>query len=154
MCLIAFHVQTNMADSNYSQRGLTHTHVFPQIPEVLSPTLWHRFHILVVVVAVVVVFVRPWFHKLLIKQGDLFISQNLGACGGCFEYFVDRPVSYLPHVLLSQAHMVGCLAACLVSAEWPNLTRLSGMPWAVFRYCPSLGPHLGFIKNPPPVYRT
>ena len=67
----------------------------------------------------------------MIRQGNAFCLQNLGACCGCLELFVDSPVSYPLHLLLSWAHMVGsplCMPGLsweteAYMAQWKPLTR-------------------------------
>ena len=78
-------------------------------------------------------------HKVVIRQGNAFCLQNLGACCGCLELFVDSPVSYPLHLLLSWAHMVGsplCMPGLsweteAYMAQWKPLTR-AALP-SIFR---------------------
>lgn len=91
-------------------------------------------------------------HKVVIRRGNAFCLQNLGACCGCLELFVDSPVSYPLHLLLSWAHMVGsplCMPGLsweteAYMAQWKPLTR-AALPSIFTRASPTSTSFLFFF---------
>lgn len=90
----------------------------------------------------------------MIRRGNAFCLQNLGACCGCLELFVDSPVSYPLHLLLSWAHMVGsplCMPGLsweteAYMAQWKPLTR-AALPSIFTRASPTSTSFLFFFNE-------